>query len=183
MTVEPFVFRGRLTEQDMVDIRRCCDRLTVRRSIRWLAVGFSTFLVAVMVLTIALNPSLRNDTSRGTHFVPGCFLVGWAYFIFIRPSERMWLVRRQYRRYADQFYETEVTLTSDRVVTQNEAHRSEYRWDLIKLVVDAPTGIMFCNAARQMHFWLPARLLESDDLREHVLALAESKGVPVARPR
>ncbi len=41
-----------------------------------------------------------------------------------------------------------------------------------------PEGILFCDAAKNVYFWLPQRLFEGNVLREQALELAASNGVP-----
>jgi small-conductance mechanosensitive channel len=179
--VEPIIFRDRLTEADVVDITRCSDLLLVRRSIRWLVVGFATLLAALALGVLVVRGYLGLETPVTSKVVSVVVLIGWTYLLFGLPRERASQARSAFRRHAADHLETEVTLSPDRVMLVNEAMRSEFQWRLVKLVVDAPAGILFCNSARQAMFWLPARLFVGNELRERVLSLAESNGVAIKR--
>ncbi len=78
-------------------------------------------------------------------------------------------------------FETQISLLPDRLIVANDAMRSEFQWRLVKLVVDVPTGILFCSSARQAMFWLPSRLFGGYESRENVLTLAELNGVAIQR--
>jgi len=177
----PLVFRGRLTEDDLVDIQWCVDRLVVRRSVRWLACGTATLLAALCLAALAFSRSMRSE-------VPLPLLVStlvvwsfWVYGLFLLPRERRWSARRHYRRRAGDYLDTLVSLSEDRVAIENEVMKIALRWEAVGLIVDVPAGLLFCNAARQMLFWLPDRLLEDGRSRERVLALAGDHGVLVQR--
>lgn len=172
MGVEPLVFRDRLSETDVVDFQQCLDRLLVRRSIRWLLGGSVTLLAALCLGSILI---------MGPHVVTVVVLIVWAYLLFGLPFERAWQARWHYRRHAAEYLETQVTLSLDHVTIVNEDLRSEFRWRYVRLVADAPAGIMFCDSARRSLFWLPARLFQGNGLREQVLTLAKCKGVYVQR--
>lgn len=168
----PLVFRGRLSENDALDLQRCHDLLVFRRSIRWLGRGVAA-LVVVLCLAFVLV--------IGPHVVPVLMLAASAYLLFGLRFERAWQIRRHYRRNAARYYETQVALSADRVTFENEAIKSEFRWEVVGIIADAPAGLLFCNTARQVLFWLPARLFEGNRLREQALALAERNGVRVQR--
>ncbi len=175
--VEPIIFRDRLTEADAVDIQRCHDLLLVRSSVRRVAVGFATLLAALCLGALVVRGYLGQKTPVAPQVVTVVVIIGWAYLLFGLPRERVSQARRAYRSHAADYLETEIVLLPDRLIVVNEAMRSEFQWRLVKLVVDAPNGILFCNSARQALFWLPARLLAGNGLREQVLTLAESNGV------
>lgn len=176
-------FRDRLTEDDLVNIQWCLDRPAVRRSIRWLACGVATLLAA---LCLAALVAVLVESRRRASAVPSPIFVWflvvwfvWVYLLFLLPRGRARMARRRYRRQAEKFLEAQVALSEERVTIENEAMRSELRWDLVGPIVDVPAGLLFCNSARQMLFWLPDRVLENDRSRECVLALARDRGVVV----
>jgi hypothetical protein len=177
---KPIVFSGRLTEADVVEIQRFRDLLMVRRSIRWVVIGLASFLVALSLGAIVLRRDEGLETPSGLYIFAGSLLLGWAYLLFGLRLERSWQARRYYRRHADQYLETQVALSQDHVTVMNDDFRSEFRWRMVTLILDAPTGIMFCNAVPQPLFWLPVRLL-GGGLREQVLTLAETNRVRVQR--
>ncbi len=74
-----------------------------------------------------------------------------------------------------------MTLSDKRVAIENSACQSEFDWKLVGIVVYTPDGLMFCNQARQVLFWLPKRLFEGNSLREQVLDLATRNGVTIRR--
>ena len=170
--VEPLVFRGCLGETDVVEMQRCQGRLLIGRPIRWLAVVVATVLAAGCLASILLI---------GPHVATVVVLFALVYLVVVFPFERTWHVRRHYRRHAAKYLETRVSLSESRVSIENEAIMSESRWDLVGVIADTPSGLLFCNTARQAMFWLPARLFEGNTLREQVLSLAKRKGVRVQR--
>lgn len=169
------VFVGRLTEDDAVNLNRCYRRL-VRRSDFWINLGL-LFLAAVGLLVVA--PGLRIVSL----WLTAAFIAGSVFLIvcglYLTPPAYDWRVRRAYRRKAEEYLETQVTLTPDKVGMENDDHRSEFRWKLVEVVVDSPAGLLFCNKNRQALFWLPDRIFEGGHLRQRVLALAERNAVRV----
>jgi hypothetical protein len=168
---QPLLFRNRLSETDAVNLLRCRDRLLFRRSIRWLAGGFVTFLAALCLGSILI---------MGPYVVSVLWLVTCVALLFT-PFERTWQARRHYRRHVGEYRDTQISLSEDRVAIENDAVKSEFRWQLVGVIADTPAGLLFCNSARQALIWLPARLVEGNGLREQILKLAESKGVRVQR--
>ena len=124
---------------------------------------------------------LGLETPVASQVVIVVVLIGWAYLLFGLPRERACQARWSYRRHAADCLETQITLSPDRLIVVNEAMRSEFEWQMVKLVADAPAGILFCSSARRALFWLPARLFVGNDLREQVLTLAASNGVAIQR--
>jgi hypothetical protein len=179
--VEPLIFRCRLTEADAVDIVRCHDLLTVRRSIRRIVVGFATSLAAISLGAIIVRRYLSLETPLSAQVVAIVVLIGWAYLLCGLPLERAWQARWSYRRRAADYLETQVTLSLDGLIVANEAGRSEFQWRLVTLIAETRAGMLFCNSTRQPLFWLPTRLFVGNQLRGQVLTLAESNGVPVHR--
>jgi hypothetical protein len=123
----------------------------------------------------------ERDTRSGAYFVITIGIYLWCYLSVMSPGAQAWLARRRYRRNPAKFLESRVTLSADCVAIENEVSRSEFRWELVGLIVDAPSGLMFCNTARQALFWLPNRLFEDNNLRGQVLALGESNEVRLQR--
>jgi hypothetical protein len=170
--VEPLEFRYRLGETDVVDLQRCYDRLMVGRPIRRLVVIFATVLAALCLWSIlAMGPRITSVL----------MLVAWAYLLLVLPFERDWHARWRYRRRVAEFLETQVTLSEDRVATENESGRSDFRWGLVGLIADVPAGLLFCNKDRRPLFWLPGRLFEGNRQREQVLTLAKCNQVRIQR--
>ncbi|VTT97581.1 unnamed protein product [Gemmataceae bacterium] len=167
------VFRGRLTEADAVALRRCHDRVIIRRPFRWLAGLAAAGMIVMMSWYIA---------SHGPDTVSVLFLVGCAYVLFGFRAERTWATRRHYRRHPDEYLETEARLTPGLVAITNAAHRTEFAWRLVGGLADDPAGVLFYTRDRQPVLWLPSRLFEGNDLRERVLALAAKNGVEVSCP-
>lgn len=178
---EVLVFRGRLTEEDVTDIRWCLNRLTVRRSIRWLAYGLAAIVAALCLAAIVVMFRQGLSASIGLLVVTLLVLFYWAFFLLWLPREQAWRARRHYRRHPEDYLETKVTLTGDHVVTENTDGKSELRWKWVGFVVDVPAGLMFLDTGGRMMFWLPSRLLDGEGLRERVLGLARSKGNRVRR--
>jgi hypothetical protein len=168
----PLLFRGRLTEADVVEIRRCHDLVLIRRSIRWLARGFAILLAGLLVWFMV---------EKGPNVISVVVLTVCLYLLFVLPYERAWSARRHYRRHAADYLETEVRLTPDRVSIANDAYRAEFVWRRLGGLAEARSGILFYDQAYQAVVWLPARLLEGNELRAQVLALATGNGVRVSR--
>ena len=167
---EPLVFRGRLNEEDVCWIQRYLWQLTFRRPFRWRAVVFLT-LVAASVTWWAVE----TRTPAGIWFV-----LVWVGLGIAWPLEQRWATRRHYRKYEAEYRDTEVTLATDWIRIENDAIRSEFKWPLVGLVIDAREGLLFCNQANQCLFWLPERIL-GGDRREQVLRLARRNDAVIRR--
>lgn len=177
--VEPLVFRGRLSEADVGNLQWYLTRVVVPRRVIWLVGSLATSIVVLgLILTRLL---FERDTRAGAYLVIAIGVYLWCYLVVMSPGVQAWLARRRYRRNPGMFLESQVTLSADRVALENEVARSEFRWELVGLIVDTPSGLMFCNTARQVVFWLPNRLFEENNLREQVLALGESHAVRLKR--
>ncbi len=179
VAVEPIVFNGRLNEADVGDLLWYLTRVEVPRLKRWLVGGLATGMVVSGILLTRIM--IERDTRLGAYFVVllGIFL--WCYLLVLTPGWQAWLARRSYRSDPAKFLESRVTLSADWVTIENEVSKSEFRWELVGLIVDTPAGLMFCNTARQALFWLPNRLFEDNNVRGQVLALGESKKVRLQR--
>lgn len=169
---DSLVFRGRLNEEDVYRIHRYLWRLAFRRPFRWLAFAFLT-LFAVGGMWWAVE--------TGTPLAGLWFVLVWAVFSVAWQLEQRWSVRRYYRTHETDYLETEVTLGGEWIRIENESLRSELKWPLVGLVINAPEGLLFCDRANQCLFWLPERILDGSDLREQVLRLARSNEVLVRR--
>ena len=84
-TAEPIVLEGRLTEQDVVDLREAHDRLLIRRSIRWLAGVFLTLISAICVWGML---------QTGLHVVAILFVLASLYLLLFWRAERRYSVQR-----------------------------------------------------------------------------------------
>jgi hypothetical protein len=169
---QPLVFVGRLDETDVVHIRRYSDYLLLRRSIRWVAGTCATILAA---------PCAWGIVRIGPDVLSVSVLVAWAYLLFVLPFEREWSARRQFRRRAAEYLETKVTLSAGRVALETEEYKSEFVWRHIGVVAETPHGLLFCNTARQVLFWLQERLFADPDAgkREKALQRARDNGVSI----
>lgn len=96
------------------------------------------------------------------------------------PLEQRRAVRRHYRRHEAEYPDTEVTLAAGWVRIENDLLRSEFKWSVVGLVIDAPEGLLFCDRGNQCLFWLPERILD-DALRQQVLNLAGGSEVAIRR--
>jgi hypothetical protein len=172
------VFVGRLSEADVICIRRYHDLLVIRRPIRWAAgVVFTVLAVVGVWWTLAWGNGEWWSWLIAAWFV----WVGSLPLLFL-PPVRAWEARRHYRKHQANYLESKVSLGEDRLEIENQAHRSSSQWQLIGLVAETPEGLLFCTHARQVLFWLPARLL-ADGVPEQVLALLNRTGVLVRRLR
>lgn len=164
-------FRGKLTEDDAVDLRRCADALTVGRPIQIIARGLAALLGGLAVVMAVAN---------GPHPAPIVTIILCSYVGLILPWEREWRTRRQYRLRAGNYLETTVRISRDGLLIDNDAQYTPLKWSDIVTVADDPAGLLFCNWTGHVSFWLPQRIL-GDDLRERVLAIVAANGVPVRR--
>jgi hypothetical protein len=172
----PLVFQGRLTLADVLCIRRYEEQLVVSRPLLMFARIFFTSVVALGLVGMLLQ---KPEARKAPEWVGVVAFVIFAYFLFLFSLQQRWMIRHQYRKNEAAYLETRVRLTEDRVAFENEAHRTDFQWQRVGLVVDAPEGLMFRNQARQTLFWLPQRLFEGNDLREQVLSLAARNGAPI----
>ncbi|WZP01162.1 hypothetical protein EP7_005553 (plasmid) [Isosphaeraceae bacterium EP7] len=175
------VFRGRLDESDAVDLWRGRARIEVRWQIRWLALGLLGFIT---LLTIAASAVwlFRRPPDLPPPLIPAAMMIAiWAYLAFGLPAAVDRRARRYYRATIDNNLETEVRISEDRIDCKSEILEMSLGWGLVKLVVDAPVGIILCNAANNLIVWLPSRLLGDPGAREGVLRHAQIHGIPIRR--
>lgn len=158
----PLVFQGSLTLDDVTDIQRYHDLLLLRRPFRWLA-GLFTTALAILCSSAAI-------WLNGPNLVTGIVIVVWL-CVLLGPWEKKLRAQRHYRKHPEDYPESRVTLTEDRVWVENEERRSDYLWRLVGLVCDTPKGLLFCDRAYQVLFWLPGRLFEGNKKRDEVLQL------------
>ena len=169
-TFEPLVFRGRLTEDDVADIRRCHDRVIMRPAMQAVARG-AAIMLAMAAIGIIVK---KGPDAFGVLLLAGCL-----YLLFVLPAERVWRARLHYRRHAHDYLECEVRLSHERVGLASDRANVEFEWNVLGLIADSPAGLLFCSLDWQVLFWLPARLFDGNSLRECVLLLAKAHGVPV----
>jgi hypothetical protein len=170
-TGDALVFRGSLTEEDVVSLQRYRDMLLIRRPFRTLAKLVAATMGIVMIWFMV---------EEGWDSFAALFLAGCAY-VFILPVERRWRARRFFRQNPDNHLETEAQLTASRVSIADECHQTVFAWKLLTGVMDTPEGVMF-YAETDPVLWLPARWLDGYGYREQVLGLACDNGIPVTQP-
>jgi hypothetical protein len=167
----PLVFRGRLSLEDVTHVRRYHDRILLRKPLRWVVGLFATALAVVCTSAMFLI---------GPHPAAVAVILAWLCLLLL-PWERRWRARRHCRKHPEEYLETQVALTEDRVSIENEALRSEFQWKVVGLVCDTPQGLLFCDRAFRALFWLPARLFDGSQPREAVLELTARNAVRVRR--
>ena len=173
----PLVFVGRLDEADAAFMRRYHDLLLIGRPVRWAGGVVLTLLAAVAVWwTLAWG-----EFEWWSWLVAAWFVAAWSLLLLLIPPVRGWEARRHYRKHAADYLETRVSLGDNRVEIENPMNASSFQWKAVGLVADTPEGLLFCNQALQVFFWLPERVLSADHLRERVLALVRVSGVSVRR--
>ncbi len=172
---DPLVFRCSLTEDDYVNKSRLVSNLVIRPAIRWLALGFWTFVATICLMSIAVAEHMPLEAL----LILLGFPITWPLAVVALMLHPGWLARRYYRRNREHCLETKITITKDLVLIENIDHRIESRWNLCGAVIDHPTGLLFCSHRRQPLFWLPARLFEGNDLRDRALSLAAQNSVTV----
>jgi hypothetical protein len=166
----PLSFQGRLTLEDVENIQRYHSLLRISKPVRWLWKGFAFFFAGICILNMVINQYF---------FVNGSILIVLLFFVFVVPWDLRRQVKNNYRKHQDKYLETRVILTPDRIYVENSSHRHDFIWGQLAMICDTPEGLMFCDAANNVQFWLPQRLFEGNDLRDQVLELAESNGVRV----
>jgi hypothetical protein len=177
---EPLVFRGRLNESDAVDLWRCRARIEVRWQIKWLALGLLGFISLLILAALAVWLFSR-PADLPPPLIPAAFVVAvWVYLVFGLPAAVDRRARRHYRANIADHLESEVGLSEEGIRCTNKALEMALGWSQVKLV-DAPAGIMICNAANNFIAWLPARLLGDPGARAGVLGLAKAHGIPIRR--
>lgn len=176
---KPLVFRGVLTEDDLVDLWRYANRVNESLWSTWLAVGMAALVTVLLVAILAMQRVFGQEMSWFLLAAVAVLAFLWTFMIFGRFVLVAWLARRHYRRHGAKFLKTEVTMTADRVTVANADHRTEFRWSLVGLIGATPVGLLVCDRARRPMFWLPNRVLEDDGRRDDVLTLAEANGVRV----
>jgi len=168
----PLSFQGRLTLDDVVNIARYQSLLQIGKSVRWLWKGFAFFLAGICTLNMVINQYF---------FVNGSIFIALLFFVFVVPWDLRRQVKNNYRKHQNGYLETRVILTPDRIYLENALHRHDSVWAMIGLICNTPEGLLFCDAANRINFWLPQRLFEGNDLRVQVLELAERNGARVRK--
>lgn len=181
--IGPLIFRGRLTEDDVADIRRCLARLFMPVRVGRLLALTAACIVATGAGLLYSGILTSSDLKPGAYFLMGIGLYLEVWVSWLSPTFQVWLARRAYRRKSSMFLESQVTLCADRLGIENDAVKSDFRWELVKFVADTPRGVLFCNALRQSIFWLPNRVFEDADSRAQLLKLAERNRVQVRQVR
>jgi hypothetical protein len=96
------------------------------------------------------------------------------YWFAVRPFERRWMIRRQFAKRPDKNIELEWHVTSDQIQTRNCLGHSEFSWQAITKLVQAPTGIMLYPNDQIFH-WLPRHGFASDADFKEFIDLAKTK--------
>ncbi|MBL9115477.1 MAG: hypothetical protein JNJ83_10770 [Verrucomicrobiaceae bacterium] len=169
MIEEPLMFTGRLTLEDVLNIRTCRKRLEMRPSIRWLIVFMSSFIATILIMAI-----YRDGPRLGLVIM----LLGCCYF----PVGGLILDRRatitHFRKHERDYEDTTVEISEDVVTTRSVSAITTLAWKHIGVVADTSEGLMFLSHALQTWFWLPRRIL-TDGTREAVLSFAKQNGTTV----
>jgi hypothetical protein len=170
----PLVFEGRIKTMDIFNIWRYRGRLLFPRLYRW---------VISLLLTLLVIAGLWWWSPQWWWMVVLGLLVVWVGFLFLWPSEVYRAAQRHYRKFQTHYRDTRITLGQDQIEVEDKLAQSHFQWDLINLVAATPEGLLFLYRAKEPIVWLPRRLLEGTDLRNQVLDLVASKGVPIRNLR
>jgi hypothetical protein len=167
------VFRGKLPQQDVVDIQRYRDFLLLGKGLRRVA---ACLLIGISLL-FAIGMFLGKPTVGGIVLL-GAW-IAWVYGALVYyPMYRLRRVRQHYRSHADSYHESTVTLSPEHMSIDNPSVQSRFDWKRVGVVADTPAGLLFCAADLHVYFWLPQRLLTAD-ARQLVIAWAEQNNVKV----
>jgi hypothetical protein len=167
-TVEPakmseeqtLVFRGKLTEQDVVDLHRHRDLLMLRKGLRYLGIGLMFGLIALAALGLVIR---KDNQDLLTPLVGLGFFLVCAYLVVVYyPLRRRTLIRRHYRKHAADYHETTVTISPDRIRIDNPSIQSDFDWKHVCVIAETVDGLLFCSHTLDVHFWLPSRLLTAE---------------------
>ena len=172
------VFVGRLLEADI----RCMwwyGTLVACRSLFCRALFLWVFGVAAIVgALVGTVAALLDECLRTVPFITSVCVL-WV--IIIAPYADFRFAVSRYRKRSDEYLETRVTLTQDRVAIENASFRTEFGWKLIAVVADSREGMLFCGSNYHALFWLPERVLGGDQGREQLRMLLELSKVRVRK--
>jgi len=178
---QALVFRGRIEESDFVAIRRCLWRVTLRRSIRWLAGGLLTFLAVASAIGLGIGWYLWAKLPLSVWLMGGFWISLWTYVLFIMPLMSDRQARRWYRSHESEFRDTMVSLGPNRIVIESDRLNQDYDWTIVKRIAEAPEGFLFLSIDNALLIWLPDRLFTEAETRPLLATLTDSAGVPIRR--
>lgn len=166
------LFRGRLDEEDVMAVHRYRWRLAVSRPAAW---GLRVTLAALAAFAAWLAWDLGMPVGA-----LGVAAVGVAAQAV--PHLLSWWVRHQYRLRMEDYPETLLVLTGERILLETAWYYAEWRWPFLSQVLDTPDGLLILNRSRGV-LWLSRREFEGNDYREQILDMARSNRVPVRAVR
>jgi hypothetical protein len=164
-------YRGRIELEDFLAYMKIVERLQISKSIRVAVWCLSLFLTMFGALAMWLTEF------RWDFFL---FLLATLYYV-LWPIHHPLYLRWQYRRRSHIFEDTDIVVTNVGVSMKERSAEHLFRWDSIKLVVDAAEGIVLCNAFRQGMAWIPQRAFTSGGSKADVLATAARHGAKIER--
>ncbi len=164
-------FVGRLLEADIRNIWYYGTFVVCRSLFLW--------IFAVIVVVVALLGTLAALLDERFRTVPFITAVCVLLTMIAAPFADYRFAIRRYRKRADEYLETRVTLTPARVAIENDSFRTEFGWKLIGVVADTPQGMLFCNQHFLTLFWLPERVLTGEHGRNELRTLLAQTKVRV----
>ena len=135
---QPITIRFRWTADGLPQAYRYHFRHTCRPVFRFglnFIFAFSV-LCGVLLLTVS-----GPDGKAPLPISLGCLVVG-IYWFAIRPFERRWKIRRQFRKRPDQDIEVEWQVDSDKLFTRSALGHSEVLWQSFAKVERTPEGVL-----------------------------------------
>lgn len=168
------MFRGKLSEQDVVDTQQYSSLLIIRKGVRW----FSASVLIVPAVFLACVFAMKPTTELLIGFV---VWILWMYLVLVYyPQSRRRNARRHYRTHANEYHETTVTLSRDRVRIENPSIDAGNEWKYVRVIAETPDGILFSTHGLEVQFWIPNRLL-NDESRKIVLNWAAANNVQIRK--
>ncbi len=170
---ETLSFAGTLSEDDAAEIAR------LEATIRLLQYRRGSLAIFVLLVIGALAFAL--DAKPAFLFAPFLAALFWLFCAKLFPWVRSRRARQFYRKHPEEYLETGVWLTVDRVVVANEEFRSDLSWRYVAGVCSTREGLLFCDAHWNTMFWLPNRVFGLSGTREDVLALVRQNRKTIVR--
>jgi hypothetical protein len=164
---QSFTIKYRWTAEELLMAYRYHFRHTCRPVFRF---GLHTIFALMLVAGIAAFTKSGDRVSA----VPIAFIVAGIYWFTVRPFERRWMIRHQFAKRPDKNIELEWHVTPDQTQTRNGLGHSEFSWQAITKVVQAPTGVMLYPNDQIFH-WFPRHGFASDSDFEGFIELAKTK--------
>jgi hypothetical protein len=167
----PFLaYRARIELYDFLAYMGIVERLQISRTTRRAVWGLSLMLLFLSVTALSLGLSWEAYLLMAF----GGYCITW-------PIHHPLYLRWHYRRVQHLLPDSDVTVDDGGVRAESALADVKYAWESIKLAVDSPEGVLFCNELRQALTWIPQRAFASGGSKADLLAVAARHGTKVLR--